>query len=645
MILLGVLLACVQEPRLDAEVGFSGAAFPDAWTRVSVTLRNDAGTFTGTLRIVVRGRGMESVAYRRPVSLPAPSHQRLAWDIFLTGTEEAVEVDLLDAAGKPVRRMNLNPGFLLWREHHVLDVGAYRDSSPWESLRLNVGSARVIPERFPDSVVPLLGVDVIVFQQPETLSSGQEEALRRWVELGGRLVFSAGPSPAACRQGVWREFCPVDGIEIKLVELKPEKETVQVPLAVGEVRKGNVFLSLGGNPAGVRFHRKRGEVVFLAFAPGQVRAGVVGSPAEFWKSILEEARPRAAIPGLDERKPDPIFENTVTLLGRLVPGKLHLNLVSLGAGALALVVYVALIGPVGCRRLKRKGRLARGWIPFGVFAGAFTAFSFMWGMFSSPRKADVSHLVFADEGFVQAFTAVRAAGGRSYGFESAGAISPVPGFFTAAQGDSDDPPAVEPPARLSMPIPASASRALVSARWAEPGELKVSCRWEDRAAGRVGVRNEGGVSLKDCLLVSKEAVYRVGDVGPGTLRSVVLGEIPSVSFEAWAEESVAKGPSRRPAGSWFFSPDRFATEHPLEMYGFHELYRKAPGPGPRGSFVRKEDRFRLRQRKLDLSPCLERGAFFFVGSCGGDLSGVRAAQDARTESLCLLRVMVGEAEE
>ncbi len=620
------LAPALQDRKLsmDGEAGFTGAAFADSWTRLVATLRNEGPQVQGELRMTLRGRAMESVVYRQPILLPVKARMRFWRDAYLTGAEEAVDFELVDKQGKTLRKSSVPIRYASEAERRTLVVGA-PPSWLWKGGGGLATAPTVAPEFFPTDARALLGADTILVAEPFELQPGQEEALRQWIALGGRLVFSTGKTPLFRQDRFWKELCPIESVETRSFAVRE----LSIPIALGTPRRGESFLGLAGQPAGYRASHGAGRVVFLAFPLDTPRFDEVQPPEAFWRSVLE-LPPRKDEEDLLKgrtRAPTLVFTQADDVMLRLLPREIHLSLPAFGWGALGLLAYVLLIGPVGYRRLKQRNRLSRGWRPFGAIVAAFSGFSLLWGG-CSPRPTQLSHLVFHDGDLVQAFTALRAGDSRTYELEADGLASPLSAFRSFAEGEGE-PSVVDPPARLRVPAPALAARTMVSCRLPAEGEKTVACRWTEGTPRKLEVANGLEAPLREALLVTKDEVWRLGEVEAGAKREFSPADRVALPFDAWA-----RGLEEKPLNPWMRQPpslDRYARDrHGLVLTFYEAILRE----------TEKDVKFRMRPRHVDLTSQLDRGAAVFVAAADADLSGVRAAGGPRVDARVLVRRIV-----
>ncbi len=620
MILLLFLASLQSGPEMDLEAGFSGTVFRDAWTRVEVVVRNPGTPLEAGLRLAVRGPVIETALHRRELSIPAPSRKRHAFDLYLDGSEKEIEALLVDAKGSVIRKKTVTLLFAPDVERRILVAGAVPRSLRAAEKEIQAALAQAPLDRLPGGGVPLVGVDAIVVPDPGRLEPDQEEALLRWVEQGGKLVFAAGRGSSFRDEGLWRKLLPMGP--------GTTQEVSGVPMYSGDLRRGSPFLALGGRPAAVREARGHGEVVFLAFA-------LDAEPfpaADLWRAVFQVPKPPeepvvVKRPFRPVQKPQTYFEDTDSWMMALKPKGLGIDFGAFAVGGLAPLIYALLVSPLGFFWLRAKGQLARGFAFFALGTAAFTGFSLYWADHHTPHANQAVHWVFADEGRVHAVTVLKAGSGREFRVEAAGgALSAATRW--AGSGDREElPSVVERGPALRLELPALFRRTIYSCR-EEAGF--VTCAWEDRAARRIRVENRGP-ALTHGLLVTREVVYRVGEVKAGETRTVSLAALESTPFERWVFEDGKKGNARFMGDSHV----RWGEIPPGRIGEILSVYELAGETARQGM-----DRYRLRQRGLDLSARLDRGEGLFLGRFEADRSGLKIDPGAQVEVRGLVRAVL-----
>ncbi len=231
----------VAAPPLEmvVDVGFDHRFRPGSWTPVGVTLRNGGPSLEAVLEFHVRQGALASqppalTIYKLPVQMPPQSDRRWVVPLPLRQSFHQLEVYLRPAAGPaaqaaaprgeesqvtptpppllaaqvPLHPLASNALFLL-----VLD----RRAGGWQFLRRDdrVQKVEVLyaasPSELPDQWIGYDGVaGIIVGEFPlADLRPSQVEALRQWVEMGGRLLVTANRLLPPTGADAWRSLLPV----------------------------------------------------------------------------------------------------------------------------------------------------------------------------------------------------------------------------------------------------------------------------------------------------------------------------------------------------------------------------------------------------------------------------------------------------
>ena len=619
------LLAVLQiaGPSLDGRVGYSGYAFADAWTPVTVEARNRGAAIEGRLELELRGWGTTPVVYRREVILPRGAHKRYSWTLFLAGLEKEIDVRLIDREGRERARTGLVVRFFDENERRVMVVGSFPNSLASVEKSLDLGLARVDAERFPRGLQPLLAADAIVFAEPPSLDPDQEDALRRWVSAGGILIFSRGRTSMRYRRGVWRELGPAAVGETETVDVDAGGETIRVPLVRAE---GDSFLSIAGRPAAFRRRIGRGEAIFLAFPLDQAGIEKVAAPTTLWRRIFRVVQSAEDEVEKFQHGESRLFhEATDTLLDLFEPGAEYVDATEMALAGLFLLGHVIIVGPFAYFWLRRRRRLSGGWKVVAASVVVYGAISLLWGGFMTPEQTRAAHLCLADPDVVQTFTVLRAGRSGIYGVRAEEALAPV----TTSRTFGADLLAsrVEPDGALRLPIRALATRSILSSRPAGEGEFDVACRWEGEGRKRLHVRNGSSLQLLRCVLVTPSRVYGLGNLPAGAERSIDLESRSSLKIDKWMKGLAGF------TYSWYSRwtlPAR--ADQQAMVLTVYERCRKETRRG--------NDRNRLRQRKLDLSPVLDRGGSVFLGRFRDDRSGIEFDVPVELQVHGLFRVVV-----
>jgi hypothetical protein len=239
-----------------------------------------------------------------------------------------------------------------------------------------------------------------------------------------------------------------------------------------------------------------------------------------------------------------------------------------------------------------------------------------------------------DEHRIRTYGAFRPAKGGYYQFEASGPLTPL----TSGRGFGR----IDPEARSSVTVPSTARlavapsslRLLVSSRAPEPSDGSVSAAWDTPEKKQIRVKSSAPFPLKECWVVSKETVWRVGEIPAGASLTLELGG--AEPFEAWAPKLLL--PAREERSVWWSweSPwDRVAAARWGLALTFHEALNRVWNRG--GS------RHLLLERGVDLSLALAKGDVVLMGSFDRNLSGIRVEPSLDPETHGWVRVRIGGA--
>ncbi len=646
MTTLLLLVLSLQGANLDADAGFSGDVFPDSWTRVTATLTYEGSPVEAELRTITRAHFCEPVVYRRPLSLGRKARMRIGHEVYLTGNEVTIDVELV-AGGKVLRAASIPLKFVRRDGGRLLVIGA---PPPFlvEAMKRRppLTVARLAPDLLPPTPLPLTAVDAVLIPEPVDLDPGQESALQAWVEQGGKLIFGAGRSTHLRQNAFWRDRCPLATPLIANASLRVKEADVSVTVVRGGLRKGKATLSLGADPLVIRVGEGMGEFVFMPVVldqPNLVR--VIHSP-----TVLAEImdipppppppplpkRPRPGLPieaeWLGREAKAGASKDTEELLRRILPPEFKIAWGPLGLGFGIVALYVVLIGPVDYLRLRRTGRLKTGWRSFAVLVVLFSGLLLVWGRVTHPPESRGMLVTLRDEHRVHTFGALRPFRGGVYEFEAPGAVSPVAPNRVYGTPEPPELLTVNLPASVQFPIPPGATRLVLSSRPVEEADGALQVAWAGPKRDAVTVRNSTGHPLGECWLVSKETVWRLRQIPAGFDGTIALEA--SDEFKGWAGK-LRKGPApfwwMEDYSSWTrVDPSRFGL-----VLTLHAALDEAWNAG--------RSRRRMQMRGLDWSPLLERGEVLLIGAFDRNLSGIRPRPEVPVETFGWARARVREA--
>jgi hypothetical protein len=639
-----LLAACLQAPTLDAEAGFQGTVFPDAWTRVSAVVTYEGTPLDAELRITLPGGFSEPVVYRRPLRLIRKARMRLGYDVYLTDRNYGAEVEIV-AGDKVLQKATLSFKVLTASIPRFLTVGNPPDVVVDGMARKPpVTMVRLQMDLLPSTSLSLACIDRILIAEPIPLDGGQEAALREWVRGGGTLIFGAGRSTLLRQNAFWRELCPLASPEITSIPVPTKSGDLPLTLVRGELRRGRSSFPVGGTPVVLRAREGAGEVVFLPILLEQSNLGRILPAADLVAEILDLPPPpkEELVPGrrgFITRTPEWTSGNRRTLiptemtdlLRKALPPEFSPRFGPLALAIVAMIGYIILIGPVEYLRLRRRGRLRTGWRSFGLLVLVFGTLTALWSALNSTRESRLALVSLLDQDRIRTYGVFRPAVGGTYDLEAPGPISPLAPGRPFGAVDTPDPISVALPSEVRLPTPTSATRLLAASRPVGEGDGALSAEWATPERKSLKVRHAGPFPLVECWAVSKESVWRLQGIAPDSTVTVELTKpIPFNEWAAMLGMYPHPGPWRLRNHSWTrMGAARFGLV--LSFYeALHAWNRTA--------------RYQLFERGVDFSPELEQGAVFLVGSFDRNLSAIRCTTGVPATTFGWARTRIREGD-
>jgi hypothetical protein len=424
LLLAGVVVwaAVLAVPALAAEleitgvrVGFAGRYTLGYWTPVEVTVRaGDQPTLVDLALVVPDGDGVLSRVHDEsgPWQFSAGQEQsRIAFVKFGQAKDE-LRIELVDGAGNVTRRAlrqgsdqlaaPLAPGEELFvmvgaRASGAEGAATSRDTD-WRAELARVADVEQLPTQW----YGYEGVErvILISGKPEIyrqLSGQRLEALRRWVQLGGRLVLAVGAAGEELLgpDGPLASFAPG-----KFAEKIPLRQTSALETFAGTTERldrmtdrnafrldvpklvdvrGRIEAYEGNHPRDlplvVRTPVGLGEVLFVA--------------VDLEEPLFTKWRGRGALIDRLLDRPESAEETGgsggplrhVTELGYTdLAGQLHLalsqfsdvQLIPFAAVAALLAIYIVAIGPLDYWFLKKIGRMELTWVTFPALVLIFS---------------------------------------------------------------------------------------------------------------------------------------------------------------------------------------------------------------------------------------------------------------------------------
>lgn len=195
-------------PRMSSPPASAGLGIyePGAWSMVSAQLENPDAT-AAEARVGLRFESVSNVQYAVRAWLPAESRRRVEWPVkplVVPAGARGLELEgrlILDREGSEVSAGAAERGLLplITRRHLTMQLIRPEDEAARELVsRLRAGQTDSAPVGLRSEAAPVLPevwdlVDTLVIGQGARLDPMQSQAIRAWVQRGGRVWIQLGP--------------------------------------------------------------------------------------------------------------------------------------------------------------------------------------------------------------------------------------------------------------------------------------------------------------------------------------------------------------------------------------------------------------------------------------------------------------------
>lgn len=526
-----------QEIQVSGHAGFGGVVERGEWTPLTIDLDNRGKEDVDLVLAVTWGQssgvqdsdrptlaglyGKSGPVHRLPVSIAARSRKRLS-----LGTR-APRQDRLNAwvfaesakTGRTLAAGEILSRTLPARQRLVAVVGADR-------LQGFPGfTAQAAPEHLPEDWRAYASLDTLVWldaKASDLRSQAQVDALRAWIEFGGRLVLARSSEIGLSGTPI-ADLLPV---ELKgsrslpaLSELSrfggaPDGQT----LVLDSVPRARVRLAQSGLPLVVEGALGAGTSIFVAFDPAKEPISKWDGAAKFWSWV---APVRAAPDPGDETlggPPESIGAMSLALHAGTFP---DVAPPAIGGLFVLIVIYLVVVGPFDYFVLRKLKRLELTWITFPAYVVLFTLLILFAGGAFIERAAYQREIVVVDRGANgaslerrRALSAVLAPRNQRYAVQG---VEPVSSNYLTSQLSSLDLGNATllrtPEISLRDWTVARGATGLVVSDRAVPA-AKGGLTWTLRD-GRLTVKNDTGAPVKASALLTQDVVYELDLLPPG----------------------------------------------------------------------------------------------------------------------------------
>jgi len=512
--------------------GFDGACTYGSPVPVLIELTNNGPARKGQLTIDSRrkDRGDDSVRYVIPLDLPENSHKVYSLEVrnpsqrrmtlAVNGYRETRDIDgLVEAAEEDVLFVVISENPVLLQSINRARVNQGMGSSRTPASATSVGHVR--PGRMPRSWVGWQGVDIAVVVAERLAEASPEEinALRQWVQLGGRLIVSGGVLAPAMASGPLGDLLP-----LKVTGTRTINHLRAVGAWAGDpIEDQETLIAAGRAVADARV--LCGTPALPLITARDVGAGVVamtafdlaGRPVKYWDGqekmwlrLIDElgVNPPGTDLGIDPQGFVPgMTAGYMERISRTARQHAEPGLPSAVLVFGFLLAYIIVLVPISYIALARRDAREWAWLTTPIIVLIFTFGAYGIGYMSRGGKTIVNRvaLVVAQSGDTAALgsgaVAIFSPGSRNYSFGLTGSVaSPT---WSAETGSADTANIVYGPQRkiTGFRINKWSSRSLTADFVADLGEGIEAHAIFDGHTLTAKVTNNSGLPLRGCRIL------------------------------------------------------------------------------------------------------------------------------------------------
>lgn len=389
-LLLSNLFSRPAAPAIAQDTGVTMAVTPylggyvkyGEWLPLRVSLSNHGDDLEAEIQTRIAGNSGDAT-YAAPAPLPAGARKEVDLYVLPPTYGQSLIVQLVQG-DRVLAEATVNLSTHPQNDYLIAAVA----SDPDAFALLN---GLALPGRFQASVIPLsLGdlperaealrsLDCLILTDVDTtsLTPAQGEALRAWVELGGRLFVGGGAGAQRTLLGLPEPLKLVhlgDTVELSTLGSLADfvGEPIRVPgpflAALPVAHEGRAVIAQARQPLLIQKAIGEGWVAYSALDPAASPFNAWTGTLPFWRDLLE---PGSALPpNIPRDVPLRMLESEQ--MNYALSNLPALDLPSIRWLALLLGVYVLLVGPVNYLLLRRLRRLDWAWVTIPALTLAFS---------------------------------------------------------------------------------------------------------------------------------------------------------------------------------------------------------------------------------------------------------------------------------
>lgn len=435
LLVIGLPNAARAALQFDVFLGFDGIVPEGSWFPVTIEVKNDGATFTGTIEVADAFGSPDKTSM--VVELPTGTLKRVVLPIY-SGNQNyrSFNVALRDEKGtirqqhqglRPRKSVDVSLPLVCGLSRTVSGVPVLRQRQQSRAEDA-LPTARIQPAMLPDNPLVLEGVSTFYLnsQRASELTAAQVTALYSWLHMGGQLVIGVEQAGDIEARPWLKELLPCTVGEMITVpthqelqqwlrrsDSQPEEQSDAAPaprarhsftdpddpafeiapmqMHNAKLRNGKVLVEAEGKPLIIEAQRGKGLVTVLLFDPER-------EPMRSWKNLPSFWAKLSAVPAsyyaTKESNHRPAF-TTDGIFGAMLDTR-QVNKLPYHWLLLLLVVYLIVIGPFDMYFLRKINRPMLTWLTFPSYVVLFSLLIYYIGYMLRAGESEWNEIHFVD---------------------------------------------------------------------------------------------------------------------------------------------------------------------------------------------------------------------------------------------------------
>ena len=385
--------------EMTVSPAFGGNYKYGEWLPLWITLSNDGADVEGTIQVEISQSG-GNITFAKSISLPSGSRKQTTLSILPNNFSRELEVKFIsEQEVLQTNKISVSPN---QNDSILVGIGAKERGgmSLISNIKMSDSFRKVVlfdllVELLPEKTREFESLDVIVLNDTDTsqMTPLQKAALDNWVSGGGHLIIGGGPGLEKTISGISENLInfeisrTVETDQLTNLEIFAGNQDILLsgPFTLSEIipSGGTPVIEEAGAPVFHQWEYGRGKIsvstLDLATAPFNAWSGTTS----FWENILSSDLyfPTWMPRDISLRQ---MRANSMSYPLSNLPS---LDIPSIRALGILLILYIVVIGPVNFLFLKFKNKFHLAWVTIPVLTILFALGAF--GLAYSLRGNDI----------------------------------------------------------------------------------------------------------------------------------------------------------------------------------------------------------------------------------------------------------------